>query len=254
MSLWRTLRYARRYRNWREIMQADFRRAHPRCVVLRNGVEFAGPEDVNPVRGVNGVYFKRYYTPPGFEIGPQDHVIDIGANIGVFSVYAASRTQGRVLAIEPYAPHVEFLRRNLERNRCAAVEIKACAVSDRAGTAKLFLGAKGVTHQLSAWDEQGQREAYVEVPTQNLEHLAGEQGFDRIDLLKLDCEGAEGLILPSLQRAFLQRIRRIAMEFHDSTSPLDHTALTRLLEENGYRVRLRWDGVSTSGLLYAWRS
>jgi FkbM family methyltransferase len=256
MDPMRALRYARRYANWREILAARGERGargNPAWVRLRSGERFEAPEDVNAARIVNGVYFRKVYTPRGFGIGSDDAVVDVGANIGVFSVYAASRTRGPVLAIEPFPANFDFLERNLAHNDCERVLRMARAASDQEGTAKLYLGRKGVTHQLFDHDERGALEHCVEVPTATLEQMLDEAGIARVDLLKLDCEGAEGLILRAASPSLLARIRRIALEFHDFASPLSHTELEALLSAAGFATRLEWDGRASTGFLYARR-
>src|SRR5262245_51828356 len=108
MSWIRGLRYARRYRNWRELAGARARREKPRRAVLRDGTTFEAPEGTNVMRVVTPVFHKHVYTPPGLELRPEDTVVDIGANIGAFAVYAAQRTRGRVLAIEPHPDNADY--------------------------------------------------------------------------------------------------------------------------------------------------
>ena len=56
-----------------------------------------------------------------------------------------------------------------------------------------------------------------------------------------------------VSKLVLRRIRRIAMEFHDASSPVGHRAMQQLLEESGFTTRLRWDGCSSTGMIYARR-
>jgi hypothetical protein len=79
--------------------------------------------------------------------------------------------------------------------------------------------------------------------------LMEEHRIDRIDLLKMDCEGAEGLLLPATPKSYLRRVQRIAMEFRDNSSPCEHRELQWLLDGCGFSTRLRWDGSSPNGLL-----
>lgn len=250
-NLIRALRYARRYRNWWELEQDRSRGRVPRVAVLRGGLRFDAPEGENVLRVVGGVFFRRYYTPKGFEIGPRDVVVDVGANIGTFSVYAALRTRGRVISVEPSPDNLRYLEGNLEQNGCARVEVFAGALSDREGSARLEISGTGVRHRLASGESTLART--IEVPTRTLAGLMEERKVEQIDYLKLDCEGAEGLILPSLPDSWLRRIRRIAMEFHDDRSPLDHAALERLLAGAGFHTRLVWDGADVRGFLYARR-
>ncbi len=249
------LRYARRYRNWREILRETGAGRRPARVVLRDGTRFEAPPNVNPVRAANDVWFHRCYDPPGFELRSGDLVVDVGANVGIFSVYAVRRGAARVLAVEPHPNNAAFLERNLRTNEATGVEVARCALADRDGTVRLTLAAKGVAHRLCDRDQDGAAPTEsIEVTAETLAGLCRARGVERIDLLKLDCEGAEGLILPSLGPEGLAHVDRIALEFHDRASPLDHSALQRLLEAAGFATRLSWDGRSARGFLYARRS
>ena len=75
--------------------------------------------------------------------------------------------------------------------------------------------------------------------------------LDRVDFLKMDCEGSEGAILLSTPADYLKRIGRLAIEFHDNVSAVAHDQIQALLEQHGFRTALRWDGASPFGFLYA---
>jgi len=245
------VRYARRYANWREVRSERAAGRNPARVVLRDGTRFDSPANVNAARMTNGIWFNRMYTPPGFEIGSDEAVVDLGANIGVFAVFAGARTRGPVVAVEPSPENLPFLRRNLEMNGCPHARVLPCAVSDETGTAQLFLARKGVTNQI--FPGRTGSDDSVEVEATTLERIVEDQGLDRIGFLKMDCEGAEGLVLRSASPELLARIRCIAMEFHDDASPMSHGQIQELLETNGFAVELRWNGRAATGLLFARR-
>ena len=253
MSWLRGLRYARRYRNWREIARARDRREKPGRAVLRDGTAFEAPPGTNAVRVVTPVFHKHVYTPPGLELRPDDAVVDVGANIGAFAVYAGQRSRGRLLAIEPHPDNAEFLRRNLRANGIDRAEVAQCAVADEPGTLPLFLGRSGTTHRIVGGPREGEGEASIDVPVVPLPQLLAEHGFEKVDFLKLDCEGAEGLILPNLPDALFRGIRAIALEFHDSMSPVGHEDLAKLLSDRGFTVSQVWVPGSHNGMLFAHR-
>lgn len=245
------IRYAVRFRNWREVLRAKAEDRTPPVVILRRGPRFEAPEGVSVTRLANEIFFHRVYALPGGEIGPEDVVVDVGANVGVFSVYAAARTRGRIVAVEPFPQNVEFLRRNLRANGCERVEVVPSALSDHEGTLELAVAKKGTMHSIApAAAEGGER---VKVPATTLARIVEQRGLERIDLLKMDCEGAEGVILPTLPKDVLARVQRMALEFHDHLSPVSHEALRALLEANGFSTTLRSKAGSTVGMLYAFR-
>jgi FkbM family methyltransferase len=249
------LRAARRYRNWREIRAAQAVGRRPSRACLRDGTVFEAPSDVNPVQAANAIWFRRCYEPAGFELRPGDLVVDVGANVGVFALHAERCGAARVLAIEPHPGHAAFLERNLARNGAARVELVRCALADRPGPQRLHLAAKGVAHRLFPRDEDGAALAeWIEVAGETLEGLCRARELPRIDFLKLDCEGAEGLILAGVRPELWRRIDRVALEFHDLVSPLRHPELEALLERAGFETRRVWDGRSARGLLHARRA
>ncbi len=247
----RGLRYARRYTNWREMLRARAEGLRPPVVELRAGIRFESPPSVSVPRLVNEIFFRRVYTPWGHEIGAHDVVLDVGANVGVFSLYAATRSRGRIVAVEPFPANLEFLQRNLAANDQERVEVVPSALSDRVGSISLIVASKGTMHSIAGEQDAGGES--IEVPTTTLAALVDKLGLDRIDFMKMDCEGAEGTILPAVPPELWRRFRRISMEFHDGASALRHQEIQKLLEEAGFPTRLRWDGRSGVGILYAAR-
>ncbi|HTO68796.1 MAG TPA: FkbM family methyltransferase [Myxococcota bacterium] len=252
MNPLRALRYARSYRNWRELARERAAGRKPRRAVLRDGTVFEAPEGANALRVVAPVFHRNVYTPPGLEVRPDDCVVDVGAHIGAFAVFAAQRTRGRVLAIEPHPANAEYLRRNLRANGAAHAEVAECAVSDTSGVRPLRLGASGTTHRLAV-PGTALAGASLDVSVATLPELLAKHGLERVDFLKLDCEGEEGRILPALPAAVSAGLRAISLEFHDDLSPLDHAALEQLLATRGFRVARVWDGRSKNGMLFAHR-
>jgi len=253
MNPLRALRYARHYRNWRELARERAAKRKPRRAELRDGTRFEAPEGVNVLRVVTPVFHKHVYTPPGLELRPGDCVVDVGANIGAFAVYAAQRARGPLLAIEPHPANAAALRANLRANGAERAQVAECAVADAAGVLPLVLGAPGTTHRLGAAGNAPTAGGSIDVRVATLPELLAEHGIARVDFLKLDCEGAEGRILPSLPDAFWSGLRAVALEFHDDASALSHAELQELLETRGFRVTRAWDGRAPNGMLFAHR-
>jgi len=129
---------------------------------------------------------------------PGDVFVDVGANIGYFSVVAASvvGAQGAVFAFEPDPDNCRLLRANAELNgfdeRIIVVE---AALSDASGHGELFLSADNLgDHQVYAGHEG--RSSVPIALLQGSEFLAGR--VQRIDLLKVDTQGAEFQVMTGL--------------------------------------------------------
>jgi FkbM family methyltransferase len=121
--------------------------------------------------------------------------VDIGANVGLYSLYLASCGNVRTLAIEPQPGILERLRFHLSANPSANVEVRPVALSDRDGEATLVLNDSdsGGTHiDKPGLDRNGER---ISVPCKSLLSVLTEAGVAAIDALKIDVEGAEDIVL-----------------------------------------------------------
>jgi FkbM family methyltransferase len=246
------LRLMKRYRNWPEVALAQLRGEDSGRVVLKDGLVIESPPG-SLLWITEEIFFEEVYCPRGFAILPEDVVVDIGANVGAFTLYASRRTKGPIYAYEPFPPNIAFLRRNLSQNGVGNVVTSSEAVYEKPGTIRLFLSDCAAGHLLFGHNVQGPLKEFLEVSATTLQALMDDRGLSSIDFLKLDCEGAEGAILASTPGGYLERVRRIALEFHDNVSSLNHAQLIELLAHSGYETRLRWDGRSPFGYVYATR-
>ncbi|HLK32174.1 MAG TPA: FkbM family methyltransferase, partial [Terriglobales bacterium] len=136
-------------------------------------------------------------------------VIDVGAHIGYYTLLAARSVgqEGRVFAFEPAPASYGLLCRNLESNGCDQVVAVRKAVAAHSGVARLWLSPESsALNKLLASDGGN---AWVEVGTTSLDdYFADYTG--RLDVIKIDTEGAEQLILDGMQR-LLRRHRDLAI-------------------------------------------
>lgn len=143
--------------------------------------------------GSQGYYFFRERYEHLIEFGSMllsksGDAIDGGANQGLFSVAFASKTKGKVVAVEPIPWQVERIKKNLELNEltnCTAVE---AAISDSLGTAKLDIASGDVRASLADGPDS---ENFLEVTTTTIDEIVESQRLNNLELLKLDVEGAE---------------------------------------------------------------
>lgn len=123
-------------------------------------------------------------------------VLDIGAHIGQFTLLAAKRVgpTGRVLAFEPNPETRTRLDANVALNGLANVTVVAEGLAAQSGTRRLYFG--GEAHNIGAASldaKAGQQ--WVEVTCARLDDVVEREGVGRVDLVKLDVEGAEVEVL-----------------------------------------------------------
>jgi len=151
---------------------------------------------------------------------PGDSFVDVGANEGYFSVLAARRIgpNGRVLAIEPQSRLRDVLEQNTAANSLTNVDVVSVAVADEEGTTLLYLrpstntGASSFTRH---WRFGNRAE---EVQTTTLDRILSERNVASVRLMKVDCEGAESLVIAEAQRSLAaQVIQFLTVEYHTAT-------------------------------------
>lgn len=166
----------------------------------------------------------------------EDSFLDIGANIGVYTLLAASQIQsGSIHSFEALPKNYERLQENLKLNQFNQVKTHAIAVSNQTGSVALNL-AEGdsmpfITH--SATDKT------ITVPTDTLDNLLQNQPLANLTLAKMDIEGAEILALKgALSLLKQQRPHVWILEINDTVSNFGHQKqdLVDFLNSYGYNL------------------
>lgn len=186
-----------------------------------------------------------------------DCVVDLGANVGLFSV-RASQLARRVIAYEPAKSNYAQLSKNAAHR--ANVDAVHAAVSGKEGTLRLYQPRwEALSGVHSSFPEMGghMSEEFEDVRAITLDQLFETHAVDRCDLLKIDVEGQEYDILHAASERTLARIRRIHGEYHDVQRQDPKTrisAFSSFLESRGFELTLRPHRKKTNhGLFFAAR-
>ena len=142
-------------------------------------------------------------------------IVDIGAFIGDTAMYFASKGAKKILGFEASPPIFEIAQKNIEINKLRdTVEIRNYAVSGREGEIKLsFYNGQPGSSSIVFQDYHSLRSTNYLVKTTTLNQIMKEVNY--IDLLKIDCEGAEYQILPlASKEGNLKNVSNIIMEIH----------------------------------------
>lgn len=123
-----------------------------------------------------------------------DVFVDVGANIGLFTLKAAT-IASRVVAAEPGADAGQQLRQNLALNSFTNVTIVPKAISDSVGKAVLFHNPLGDDPQAFSLINDGTSTDSEEVEITTLDNLVADAGVSRVDCIKIDVEGAEDRVI-----------------------------------------------------------
>lgn len=247
----RILRLIKRYKNWLNILPYIFiKNSSPDRIILRDGTIVRAPRDADILNLINEIFFTKCYSPEYLPIDKNDIVVDIGANVGLFTIYAAKKTLNNVYAYEPFPDNCKFINLNVITNQLKNVKIFQYAISDKIDNQRLYLADIRGGHLLFDHNISGKLERYIEVPTITLKQVVEFNDIERIDFLKIDCEGSEGAIFKSIPIDYFMKIQKIAMEFHDNVSMLNHDDIIGVLKDNGFKTFLIWDGHSPFGYIH----
>jgi len=149
-------------------------------------------------------------------VKPSMVVVDIGANIGYYSLIAAKLVDevGKVYAFEPEPNNYKLLLANIAANCLSNVVPIQKAVSNKVGTMRLFLdkGNWGA-HTLSADNIETELRGTIEVETTTLDAFFKNEMSTAVDIIKMDVQGAEGLVLEGAVEILRQNNVKILMEF-----------------------------------------
>ncbi len=184
------------------------------------------------IQSIREVWFEEAYRVP---MGPVPKtVLDLGANIGLTSVWLA-RTYGcqLVIGVEPDPANVALARRNLAANHVPGTIINAAAgpadgigsfaCSTRSNIGNLITG--------SSDSQTSQR--LIDVAVLAPETILRTGGLGTVDLCKLDIEGAEGPLLLDSEPSWLSSVNSILAEIHETV--VDARAVTAVIEGFGLR-------------------
>ncbi|WP_341527861.1 FkbM family methyltransferase [Nostoc sp. UHCC 0302] len=172
-------------------------------------------------------------------IKPGMTVIDVGANVGVYTFSAALKvgSEGRVLAVEPFSGCVRCLQETCRINQLSWVKVCAGAASDRNGIVKLLLHSANELNQVISSDaaENMSSESFEEATCFTLDSLIEQENIERVDFLKIDAEGHEMAVLTGSQKLLTQFAPVILYE-NIAGSQGSNVEVAQYLADKGYEL------------------
>ena len=171
-------------------------------------------------------------------------VIDVGAHIGIFTVSMAKHIKevhnnGLIIAIEPVSANYNVMLDNIEINMVKDIvkPVKAAVASKEDYIEVEWIGV---------------RERVKTVTMNRLIEIIKEKGYNYIDLVKIDIEGAELEILTK-ENKWLEYVKAIVMELHPDVYGIEGIkSIAKALKEKGFEVRQIKKTIDTKLALKKW--
>jgi FkbM family methyltransferase len=176
-------------------------------------------------------------------IKPGMVVVDIGANFGYYTLIAAKliKNRGKVYAFEPEPHNYRILVKNIKLNNYTSIIPTREAVSNKRGKIKLFTDENNLGKHSFLENNVLEKTGFIEVETLSLDNFFREMAQDNtVDVIKIDTEGAEGLIIHGARRILKSKDIKIIMEFCPyliRDTGIDPLKLLHQLRNYGFNIK-----------------
>ena len=207
---------------------------------LRNGVKIKINEIIDTTT-IAVVFIKKDYG----NLKKNSIVIDIGANIGVLSLYAAASKCAKIYSYEPMLASFKLLTQNIKLNNFENTIIPFnLGIASRKEKRKLFLSSSSPFHSICSEDSRSS----IDIDCITLADVFSSNNIKHCDILKIDCEGAEFEILYSSTIECFNLIKEIRLEFHEQEEEnYNIKSLKMFLENKGFATTFFKRYNSTTG-------
>jgi FkbM family methyltransferase len=222
----------------------EYEKLNPHTELTANGVSvvYATPNSATRWR-VETLFTKEPITIEwiaGFQAG--EVLVDVGANVGMYTIWAAKTRGVRVYAFEPESQNFALLNRNIVRNQLNGLVSAYCmALSDSAGLSQLHLSEfliGGSCHTL------GEKTDFKHEPMEpahsqgcvaaRLDDLVEAGAVPPPDHIKIDVDGFEPKVVAGARRAIAAgKLKTMLIEVNQNLP--DHLAMVRELNASGFR-------------------
>lgn len=185
------------------------------------------------------------YEYGGAVLKKGDIILDAGANVGMFSIFAAKKLNDKatIYAFEPMPVPRALLEANLARNNIKSVAVVPCAIGRENATRKFFVGILKASG--SAYFTRGRKET-VDARQVSCDSFVRERGLPRVDFIKVDIEGMEQEFLMGAKEAIQRFTPRMAIAAYHREGDFD--VIEKMLKEFVPRYQI----VRTSDKIFAW--
>ena len=170
-------------------------------------------------------------------------IVDIGAHIGLFSMYARGlNDQVAIFVYEPEPGNFAALKEHFKVNDIQNVFPKNVAVAATDGQIVLHVHEDSHNHSILKISNPKSEIDTIDVPAVSMKTIferdLTRHAIDFCDLMKMDCEGAEFEILESMQTDLFKKIGAFYLEYHEYVDGKKKEDLVRIFQKNGFKTKV----------------
>ena len=210
-------------RLWAYLLRAENGKARPNAILaLRMKRPFRGKialrEIGSDMATFGEITLDEVYKPVIHNVVGFQSVIDLGANIGLASLYLAHHSPScQILSVEPNPQSYELLVHNVQNlgRRCKTLKAAVWGIHKRLSPDPQVATDRFSTFTLR--ESRGKAPDELTVQGLTITEILDYSGFDTVDLLKVDVEGAEAELFGDKDLQWLTRVGSIAIEFHNDS-------------------------------------
>lgn len=202
-------------------------------IKLPNGVRMRiSIPSINEIREI--YLWKVYESSRAVKEG--DIVIDIGAEVGTFSLKAAHQKAARIIAVEPHPENFEMLKWNIESNpllcSIAEVQLIPIALGYARGKVKLYgISEYPGSHTIAGAVDPNK---FIMVNVDTLDNLLDHLKISKVDFIKMDVEGVAHWILQGATKTLKQDLHLAIAVYH---SDRERIGVLKILDENDFEYK-----------------
>jgi len=226
------------FKNWYIYPQVYFKLTKKEYVIFetRTGLKIKIRVDSTDLMALTHVWMIKEYYNDNFQIDKNDVVIDVGAHIGLFVLYASQFCKnGKIFCFEPIKENYNLLLDNISLNNIKNIFPYNIAVTKKTSIAKIFLNEDESGHSMFI-----ENKSFVQVDSKSLFDVFADNRIEECNFLKLDCEGAEYEIIESLPSDFFSKIDKTVIEYHMAdTKPELLEGLIKKLKQLSFTIHTR---------------
>ena len=243
------LKARKTFSNWQTLIGVYFKTIKKENIILetKNNIKIKIRTNSTDIMQLGTVWLTEDYEMPGFSINKEDIVIDIGAHIGLFSLFASQYCKnGKIFSYEPIKENYNILKENIKVNKIENIISFNSAVSKQTNKLKIFINSDDSAHSIFESEKN-----FIEVDSTTIKSIFDKNKIENCNLLKFDCEGAEYQIIESIPKEYFFKIEKMIIEYHlANEKPEMYKKLIENLKNNSFEIKIKKLSDSM-GMIYA---